>query len=160
MGTPVNCGNRGVMALGASLVNLCWDASKGGEVVLMLGNLDNQPAKFRVGGELQSFRVVNYRMSPRSRIRDHFFWILGMSLLYRLALFKGLRLAIAKTTPWIQEVATADLVGDIRGGDSFSDIYGLRRFLMGFLSSWMVVLVRGEIVMFPQTYGPYKSRIA
>src|ERR1035441_5445401 len=76
MGTPVECGNRGVLALGASLVNLCSQASGGGEVVLLLGNRDNRPASFRVGGELRSIPVVNARMSPRSRLRDHLFWIL------------------------------------------------------------------------------------
>lgn len=46
-------------------------------------------------------------------------------------------------------------MGDIRGGDSLSDIYGWRRFLLGFLAAWSVVLVKGKLVHFPQTYGPY-----
>jgi polysaccharide pyruvyl transferase WcaK-like protein len=57
-------------------------------------------------------------------------------------------------------VAEADLVGDVRGGDSFSDIYGMRGFLLSFLMVWSVLLVRGSIVQFPQTYGPYKSPLA
>jgi polysaccharide pyruvyl transferase WcaK-like protein len=160
MGTPVECGNRGVLALGASLVNLCSQASDGGEVVLLLGNRDSRPASFRVGGELRSIPVVNARMSPRSRLRDHLFWILLMSMLYRLLPVAGIRAAIARSTPWIKTATEADFVGDIRGGDSFSDIYGMRRFLLNFLMVWTVVLIKGTMVQFPQTYGPYKSPMA
>ena len=67
---------------------------------------------------------------------------------------------IANSTPWIQAVAEAEVVGDVRGGDSFSDIYGMGRFLLGFLMAWSVILVRGEMVQFPQTYGPFKSPLA
>jgi hypothetical protein len=42
MGAAVTCGNRGVLALRVSLANLCWRASHGGNVVLVLGNKDNK----------------------------------------------------------------------------------------------------------------------
>jgi colanic acid/amylovoran biosynthesis protein len=160
MGTPASCGNRGVAALGASLVNLCAHASHGGEMVLLLGNRDNQSAPFRVDGSRRLIPVVHCRLSPRSKPRDHLFWILLMSLLYRAVPFAGVRAAIARSTPWIKTVAESEIVGDVRGGDSFSDIYGLRGFLSGFLMAWTVLLVRGTMVQFPQTYGPYKSRVA
>jgi polysaccharide pyruvyl transferase WcaK-like protein len=160
MGTPVNCGNRGVMALGSSLVNLCAQASPAAELVLLLGNRDNQPAPFRVNGSQRLIPVVPCRLSPRSRLSDHLLWILVMSLLYRLVPFAGVRNAIARRTPWIKTVAESDVVGDIRGGDSFSDIYGLKGFLIGFLMVWTVLLVKGTMVQFPQTYGPYNSPLA
>ena len=160
MGTPVGCGNRGVAALGASLINLCAEASPGCQFSLLLGNRDNQPAPFRTGNGLRLIPVVHCRLSPCSRPRDHLFWILLMSVLYRLAPLAGMRRAIARSTPWIRAATEADLVGDVRGGDSFSDIYGLKEFLLSFLTVWTVILVRGTMVQFPQTYGPYKSPLA
>jgi colanic acid/amylovoran biosynthesis protein len=160
MGTPVSSGNRGVLALGASLISLCSIASQGGEVVLLLGNHDNQPARFRLDGQTRLIPVVPCRLSPRSRLRDHLFWILLMSVLYRFMPIAGVRAAIARSTPWIKTVEEADFVGDVRGGDSFSDIYGLRGFLLGFLMVWTVVLVKGTVAQFPQTYGPYHSPLA
>jgi polysaccharide pyruvyl transferase WcaK-like protein len=160
MGTPVDCGNRGVLALGASLVNLCSQASGGGEVVLLLGNRDSLPASFRVGGRLRSIPVVNARLSLRSPLRDHLSWILLMALLYRLLPVPGVRAAIARSTPWIRTVAEADYVGDVHGGDGFSDIYGTSGFLLSFLMDWTVLLVKGTMVQFPQTYGPYKTPLA
>src|SRR5215471_1734072 len=131
MGTPVNCGNRGVAALGASLVNLVFEASPGCEVVLLLANRDNRAAPFRAEGATRLIPVTHCRLSPRSRPSDHVIWILLMSLVYRLVPLKSLRAGIAGSTPWIKALAEADLVGDIHGGDSFSDIYGMTGFLTG-----------------------------
>lgn len=160
MGTPVDCGNRGVLALGASLVNLCSQASGGADVMLLLGNRDNRPALFRVGGELRSFPVVNVRLSPRSRPTDHLLWIFLMAVLYRLLPVARIRAAIERSTPWIQTVANVDYVGSIHGGDGFSDIYGTKGFLLGFLLDCTVLLVKGTMVQFPQTYGPFRTTVA
>jgi polysaccharide pyruvyl transferase WcaK-like protein len=160
MGTPVTSGNRGVVALGASLIHLCSLPQGRNEVRLLVGNRDNQPASFRVGGQPRPIPVINCRLSPRSRLRDHLLWILSMSLLYRLVPVEGFRAVIARSTPWIKIVSEADLVGDVRGGDSFSDIYGLNRFLLSFLMAWTVLLVKGTMVQFPQTYGPYRTPVA
>ena len=160
MGTPVVCGNRGVQALGASLVNLCSKAACGGEVVLLLGNRDAEPAPFRVVGGIRMIRVVNCRLSPRARLTEHLFGIVLLAILYRILPLDSLRRTIKRASPWIRTAVEADVVGDVRGGDSFSDIYGLGRFLLGFLMVWSVLLVRGSIVQFPQTFGPYKSWIA
>ncbi|MBA7468871.1 hypothetical protein ES707_04127 [subsurface metagenome] len=54
----------------------------------------------------------------------------------------------------------ADFVGEIRGGDSFSDIYGLRTFLIGIVPCVIAILMRKDLILLPQTYGPYKSRLA
>lgn len=160
MGTSVTSGNRGVLALGVSLVNLCCEAAGDAEVVLLLSHNETEPATFKVAGKDRAIPIVPCRLSPRSRPRDHMVWIVGMSLLYRLVPITSVRRLIMNSTPWIQTVAEAEVVGDVRGGDSFSDIYGMGRFLLGFLMAWSVILVRGDMVQFPQTYGPFKSPFA
>jgi colanic acid/amylovoran biosynthesis protein len=160
MGTPVSSGNRGVLALGASLIDLCSGASQRSEVRLLLGHRDSQPVNFRVNGRWQSIPIVNIRLSPCARPREHFLWVLSMSVIFRLVDLPGVRRQIAASTPWIKALTEADLVGDVHGGDSFSDIYGLSGFLQTFLMDWTVVLVKGTMVQFPQTYGPYKSTLA
>jgi colanic acid/amylovoran biosynthesis protein len=158
MGTPASSGNRGVLALGASLVNLC--AADGREVALMLGHRDNQPVSFLIGGQVRPVRVVNCRLSPRARVSDHLAWIVLAALAYRSLPLASLRRAIGRWTPWIGALETTDIVGDVRGGDSFSDIYGMNRFFHGFLMAWTVILVKGNLVQFPQTFGPYKSSMS
>lgn len=160
LGTPISSGNRGVLALGASLLNLCARGGDGGEVFLMLGHHKSESVRFRVAGKIHSIPVVNCRLSPRARLYEHLGWIVLASLLYRLIPVKSLRSALSRFTPWISAMEKADVIGDVRGGDSFSDIYGMGRFLHGFLMAWTVVLVKGSIVQFPQTLGPYRRRIA
>ncbi|MBM3847720.1 MAG: hypothetical protein FJ405_15720 [Verrucomicrobia bacterium] len=160
LGTPVSSGNRGVLALGASLINLCVEASNGGKATLLIGRNNNSPAPFLVNGQNELVPVIHCRLSPKAPLRDQLAWIVLMSLLYRVLPLKGLRRWICKSVPWIKAASELDVVGDIRGGDSFSDIYGMKRFLMGFLMAWSILLVRGTLVQFPQTYGPFKSPIA
>jgi len=158
-GAYVSAGNRGVLALGSSLVNLCAEAS-GQEVCLLVGNRDNRPVPMRVAGTVRSIRLVHHRMSPKALVRHHFFWVVLAAVLYRLIPLSAARRRISHFTPWIRALEQASVVGDVRGGDSFSDIYGMKRFVLGFLNAWTVILVKGSMVQFPQTYGPYKSPLA
>lgn len=158
MGTPVSSGNRGVLALGTSLINLCVADRR--EVLLMLGHWDNQPVPFPIGGQVRPVRVVNCRLSPSAHLSDHLAWILVAALLYRSLPLRKLRRALSRWTPWIGALEAVDIVGDVRGGDSFSDIYGIGRFFEGFLMAWTVLLVKGSMVQFPQTYGPYRNPVA
>jgi polysaccharide pyruvyl transferase WcaK-like protein len=57
-------------------------------------------------------------------------------------------------------IAEADFIGDVRGGDSFSDIYGVRGFVEGSIPSIITLFMEKKLVLLPQTYGPYKSRIS
>lgn len=57
----------------------------------------------------------------------------------------------------VARINAADLVLDISGGDSFSDIYGAHRFRT---VTWpkRLTLLRGRpLVLLPQTFGPYRS---
>jgi polysaccharide pyruvyl transferase WcaK-like protein len=52
-----------------------------------------------------------------------------------------------------------DLVVDISGGDSFSDIYGIGRFLKRVLLKVLVIQFGKKLVLLPQTYGPFKHSL-
>lgn len=57
---------------------------------------------------------------------------------------------------FLAELAQCDLVLDIGEGDSFTDIYGLRRFRYH-IASKLVALHSGKpLILSPQTIGPFK----
>lgn len=56
----------------------------------------------------------------------------------------------------IREIAGCDLVIDFTGGDSFSDIYGVRRLMRKLFHKQLVLATRTPLVLAPQTYGPLK----
>lgn len=51
----------------------------------------------------------------------------------------------------------ADIVFDIGGGDSFTDIYGARRFLTVWITKMRAWLARRPYLLSPQTVGPFNS---
>jgi colanic acid/amylovoran biosynthesis protein len=53
-----------------------------------------------------------------------------------------------------------DVIIDICGGDSFSDIYGLKRHVFLSLGKLFTLAVRRPLVFAPQTIGPFKGRFA
>jgi polysaccharide pyruvyl transferase WcaK-like protein len=92
-------------------------------------------------------------MSPGSAVSEHILVILSLALLHRL----GVR-GPAERNAWLRSLLDSDFIGDIRGGDSFSDIYGFRRFLEGNLPIMSAILLGRPYTLLPQTYGPFRSR--
>lgn len=54
----------------------------------------------------------------------------------------------------IREIAACDVVIDFTGGDSFSDIYGVKRLMRKLFHKQLVLATRTPLVLAPQTYGP------
>ena len=160
MGASLHTGNRGVSALGASLAGLIWRSHPDATVSLLIGNRDDRHAALTVDGQPKTVKTVNYRLSPRAPLREQLWWLVLLSGVYRAVPWEAVRRRIAQSTPWINALVHADVVGDIRGGDSFSDIYSVRGFVMGCLPVISVILVRGRIHLLPQTYGPFRSTVA
>src|SRR3546814_2742895 len=52
-------------------------------------------------------------------------------------------------------IARQDCILDIGAGDSFADIYGLKRFLFLWASKMMAVARHVPIMLSPQTIGPF-----
>ena len=74
-------------------------------------------------------------------------------------LIKGSRVSIKQMltgrSPFLKELERCDIVFDIGEGDSFADIYGLKRFLF-LIASKIAVLAKGKaLVLSPQTIGPF-----
>lgn len=56
-----------------------------------------------------------------------------------------------------RRLRSADAVLDASAGDSFSDIYGFRRFNAIVAPKRMALEARVPLILMPQTYGPFKS---
>ena len=55
-----------------------------------------------------------------------------------------------------KEFKNSDLIVDFTGGDSFSDIYGNKRFRLATPVKYFAVKSKTPLLLGPQTYGPYK----
>ena len=62
---------------------------------------------------------------------------------------------ITGRSPFMKELSECDLVLDIGEGDSFTDIYGLKRYLFLMISKMAVLYKKKPLVLSPQTIGPF-----
>ena len=160
MGASLATWNRGVSALAASSISLLNRTTPGSTTALMMGH--NTSGTFNIiadGGRL-SGPIVNYRLSPRSKPSDHLAIILAAAAAYRLIPSSSVRNLICRRVRWIDTLVKAKIVGHICGGDSFSDIYGLKVFFLILAEISTCLLVRRDVILFPQTFGPYKRSLS
>jgi len=150
-GASLDVSNRGVLALGASVAQLFARVSPRAAIVFHYGNSAGGTRSLDTGSSRLDIIVQNCRMSPRSRPSEHILVILVLAFLYRV----GIR-GPAERNAWLRSLLRADLVGEICGGDSFSDIYGLRRFVSECLPLASAAILGRPYVMLPQTYGPFR----
>jgi colanic acid/amylovoran biosynthesis protein len=160
MGASLHTANRGVSALAASLATLIWQSHPDAAVSLLIGNRDDTSAAIWFRRSERIVTTVNYRLSPRAPLEKQLWWIILLAALYRAISFRPARRFLLRSNSWVRAVAEADFVGDIRGGDSFSDIYGVRNFLVDCIAVMSVIWIRGGIHLLPQTYGPFRSKVS
>jgi polysaccharide pyruvyl transferase WcaK-like protein len=159
-GSSLDVGNLGCCALTASFIKLVVDTRPNAMIYLLYANRTNGVQSLDVSGRTVEVNIVNYRLSPKARLSEHLFWILLLALVQRITPIRSVRNAIIQSNRWLRTLHNADFVGEIRGGDSFSDIYGLRRFLIGIIPCVITILMRKNLILLPQTYGPYSSILA
>jgi polysaccharide pyruvyl transferase WcaK-like protein len=156
LGASLDGGNLGVCALASALVGLIRQARPDARVLLLYGERRGGVRPVPLGGGAAArVRVLNYRLSPRARLGEHLLWIFLLALLWRLG--PPLRRRLERGNLWLHALRQADFIGDIHAGDSFSDIYGLRRFAVGLLPDVIALLLGKRLVFLPQTYGPFAS---
>jgi len=158
-GASLDVGNRGCCALAASFIKLATETKPNAKIYLLYGNRTNGVQTLKVPGRTVEVNIVNFRLSPKARIGEHIFWILFLSIIQRATPIRNVRKRIIQSNRWLRTLDAADFVGEIQNGDSFSDIYGLRRFLISIIPCIIAILMRKDLVLLPQTYGPYKSKI-
>jgi colanic acid/amylovoran biosynthesis protein len=160
LGASLDTGNMGVSALASSLVGLVLREKPEAVIHFLIGNRSSAPQELRFRGRKISVQIANYRLSPRSKIQEHLFWIIFLAIAYRLIPLGPFRRLIRRKNRWLRTLLEADLVGDVNGGDSFSDIYGKKRLVIGIMPSLIAVFLGKKLTLFPQTYGPFKSTLA
>ncbi len=160
MGASLDTGNNGVSALLLSLVRLILEVRPDARISLFIGNRSSQPQELILPGRKVGIGIINYRLSPSAPLKRHLFWILLMACLFRLLPFEKTRKLIMAAAPPLRDLWQADFVGSIRGGDSFTDLYGLRRFISGSIPALVVLLLGKDLVFLPQTYARFRSAIA
>ena len=160
LGATFETGNHGVSALASGTITSLLHTFEDAEVQFLDYGREPVVSKARIGGRLVSIETVNLRFSKKPWQPNHIARLLGVAALVRLIPSRRLRSRWILRNPWLRRICDRHLHLSIAGGDSFSDIYGIRRLIYDALPQILVLLLNKPLVLLPQTYGPYKSRTA
>lgn len=144
-GAADDTGNLGVSALLHSTLDGIATRLPDSDVVVFDHSPGLRHREIHVSGDQFQYRAHGARFSRRVWRTDTF------RTLATAARLGGLGL------PGARALATADAVLDVGGGDSFSDIYGWRRFRSVVAPRVAAQRLKRPLVLLPQTYGPFED---
>jgi len=114
---------------------------------------------FDLPSKTTCIEMLNIRFSKKLWVRNHIARLIVSALLLKLIPWPSVRRSLASRNPWLRALVQADFVLSLSYGDSFSDIYGLQRFVYVSLPQILALLLGKRLVLLPQTIGPFKWRI-
>lgn len=158
LGASFDTGNLGVSALAESSVKCILTRWPAAHVTLLASGRETGTHTLRLLGRDRVLRRVPVRFCKNVFLSHHYVVLFLCAFLVRLLPWSGLKARLARRSDAFKVLLETDLFVDIAGGDSFSDIYGMRRLTLGFLTRLLPLLLKKDLVMFPQTYGPFARR--
>jgi polysaccharide pyruvyl transferase WcaK-like protein len=111
----------------------------------------------RIGNRTIPVPLVPMRFSRNLWLSNNIAFLILLAILIRMAPSRRLRRRLIESNPCLREIDAAHYILSVAGGDSFSDIYGVARFLYVALPQLLVLLLRKPLVQLPQTYGPFRG---
>jgi len=160
LSADLNNPNRGVVALSLSLIRNIVDICPSARICFLYSGREHSMRTVNVAGRSVRVEVLNWRLSPRASLTEHLYVLALVALLQRAVPVQAFRARIISSFRRLQALHESDWVGDIRGGDSFSDLYGAKAFLIGSLPALIALWLGKPLVLLPQTIGPFKSSCA
>ena len=158
LGASFSTGNLGVGALAESSIKCVLHRWPGATVVII--GAGRSLGEHHLVIDTNEIIIKSYpiRFCPNIFVRNHYVKIVLATQLLRIFPLSCFRRFFNSAKHTIGALCKADLVADITGGDSFSDIYGMKRFVKGYLAKRICQLTGKPFVMLPQTYGPFVRR--
>lgn len=158
LGASFATGNLGVSALAWSSIKIIRSRWPHAKIVLMGAGRQPTLAEIHLDGRREEIPTWPVRYCANLLVQHHIVKLAVAIFLCRYLPFLRNRLAATHST--LSELLRCDMLCDITGGDSFSDIYGLPRFLRGYLLKRVCQMTGKPFILLPQTYGPFKSQLA
>ena len=155
LGASFETNNLGVNALASGAIAGILDADPQAQVVI--GDYSRGEISQRVrllAGNSREVPMLAFRFSWRFWLPNNIFRLLVVTFLLRL-LPSTLRESRIQKNRCLRILRSTQLVFAVNGGDSFSDIYGLRRLLYVLFPQFLVLQLGRPLVLLPQTYGPF-----
>lgn len=159
LGASFDTGNMGVGALAESTVECVLQQWPDAEMLFLGSGWKVGSEYLRRDGKELCIKKLPIRFCKNLFLPNHFCVLFFYALLFKIFRCESFKQLCSSRNSCLREIVETDIVVDITGGDSFSDIYGIRRYVLGFLRKWLIILFGKCFIMLPQTYGPFKVKI-
>lgn len=160
LGASFDTGNLGVSALAESSVKCILARWTEARVTLLGSGRAEGEHHLPLAGRDVVLQKMPIRFCKNFLLPEHFCTLALYALLWRLLPFGFVRRGLSRRNRHFRLLLETDCFIDISGGDSFSDIYGLRRLVLGILTRSLPLILRKDFILFPQTYGPFQRSIS
>lgn len=157
LGATYATGNMGVDALLSGSAASVWHGAPNARVVVL--DYGSAPLIWTIPSAAGDRKIplFNLRFSWKWWLRNNGFLLLALAMLTRILPIQALRRQLIANIPALTLIENASVGLSLAGGDSFSDIYGIRRLLYVSLPQLLVLAMGRPLVLLPQTLGPFKA---
>lgn len=159
LGATFATGNMGVNALAIGAIKCIVQNWPRAEVALLDYGRKATNCAVNVGPRTIEVPLINMRFSWKIWLPNHVLTLIALALLRRLIPSRTAKRWLTRQNLWLSAVTRAGLAVSVAGGDSFSDVYGLGRFLYVALPQLLCLAAGTRIVLLPQTLGPFRNRL-
>lgn len=160
LGASFNTNNMGVRAITAGIIKSILHQFPNADIILLDYGTDNEAKNIKLKDRTYQCRVVNMRFSKRFYLKNNIAFLILLSLSLRVIPVRAIRNTIISKNRCLDHIVTSDIIASVAGGDSLSDIYGLKRFLYVSLPQLLVLFLQKKLVLLPQTLGPFRGMIS
>lgn len=159
LGASFDTCNMGVSALAASSLKCILSRWPDAEVIFLgAGRLPSE-IPVRVMRRDCLIKTIPIRFCSNIFLPNHFLTYVFYSLVLWAMPVRRLRDFLLRRNEYANLIWETNVFAAIAGGDSFSDIYGVRRLVLGCLRELVPLMFKKKLILLPQTYGPFHSWI-
>lgn len=145
LGAAPDTGNLGVNALSRSTMLGIAKRIPDAEICVFDNGRGLRQAAYQAGRDTVAYRLCGMSNSRR------FYRPESLAHMHLSTLLPGL------SNPGMELLSSSQAVLDISGGDSFTDLYGPKRFSLITRPKQLVLAKKRRLILLPQTYGPFHS---
>jgi colanic acid/amylovoran biosynthesis protein len=160
MGVTFDSPNLGVGALLGGSISAIISNYPNAQISVLDYGYDPFRRNIRFNDRDVAIDFVNLRFSKRLLLPNNIAYLIALAVLLRLIPVTSLRDRIISRNSTLKFISETDVFGSIAGGDSFADIYGLARLFYVGLPQILIILLGKKLILFPQTFGPFKGSFA
>lgn len=159
LGAGFNTKNMGVGALTSGALHCLHAHDRDLDISLLDYGLECEAKTVDSDGHCLSIPIVTMRFSWKLYLGNNIIILLLLSAIIRLFPLCYVRQSILAKNKSFRQICETDIAAAISGGDSFSDIYGLGRFIYVCLPQILILLLNKKLILLPQTVGPFIGRM-